>query len=641
MKKILLLLIILNCSVFTQGGWEILINNYTTHNNTINVKIYPVSMIFNGVDGYNLLAHRKNLSNIWQYYYLSGVAWDPDEPNPSLRKKTFYTLNQGEEISLNADEDISGNECDLGFGLGKYRVDVWWNNNILTQPPDESFTIEYDAGYLPLSGNFSADLSIWFIDNTNLPNNEDPRMVFHWLPTDTQSVRVCNYKIEAWNQYENGVRLKEFGNFHYGNGTTLTPNNYTIIPQDPRRDCVNEIYPQYSTQNHLFNFAYTINYIDYYSPSNIGVLTLNLTIEKDVSTPDILTYQMGYPEYPCVLPSPIVITEEATLKLAKGNNNTERILNFRQYTDYNDGTDLLINTNGTFLMESSPNNPSQRTRVILNRYCNVEVSQNGWLTMGSNSVITMNSGSSMYWFPNSHIYGTGNLSSVSKIEIKTGAIIRNCGAVIHEPLNRSIEGGEYKLLDPLTCWSQNGPLSIEHIIDSGGSINITQEGILSIEKNCKLIFDGTESHLSAEPGTSIILGAGASIEFRNGAYLDADGCTFTSINSGEIWQGIVLDEAGSQSNIRNCTFNDAAASIEVSNSVCSITGNTFNISNDPSCHYGINAINETNITIKVYDILGNEVFSFNEYKLAGSYEVRFDGTNLASGMYLYSLEANG
>ncbi|KXK48050.1 MAG: glycosyl hydrolase family 88 [Chlorobi bacterium OLB5] len=45
------------------------------------------------------------------------------------------------------------------------------------------------------------------------------------------------------------------------------------------------------------------------------------------------------------------------------------------------------------------------------------------------------------------------------------------------------------------------------------------------------------------------------------------------------------------------------------------------------------------ITIKVYDILGKEVFSFNEYKLAGSYEVKFDGSNLASGMYFYSIKA--
>ncbi len=51
--------------------------------------------------------------------------------------------------------------------------------------------------------------------------------------------------------------------------------------------------------------------------------------------------------------------------------------------------------------------------------------------------------------------------------------------------------------------------------------------------------------------------------------------------------------------------------------------------------------NNEQVTMKIYDLLGKEVFSLNEYKHAGSYEVKFDGSNLASGMYFYSLEANG
>lgn len=47
------------------------------------------------------------------------------------------------------------------------------------------------------------------------------------------------------------------------------------------------------------------------------------------------------------------------------------------------------------------------------------------------------------------------------------------------------------------------------------------------------------------------------------------------------------------------------------------------------------------VIIKVYDILGKEIFSNNKYNLAGSYEVKFNGNNLASGMYFYSLEVNG
>ena len=45
-------------------------------------------------------------------------------------------------------------------------------------------------------------------------------------------------------------------------------------------------------------------------------------------------------------------------------------------------------------------------------------------------------------------------------------------------------------------------------------------------------------------------------------------------------------------------------------------------------------------TLKVYDMLGNEVATLvDEHREAGRYEVTFDGSNLASGMYLYRLQA--
>ena len=42
----------------------------------------------------------------------------------------------------------------------------------------------------------------------------------------------------------------------------------------------------------------------------------------------------------------------------------------------------------------------------------------------------------------------------------------------------------------------------------------------------------------------------------------------------------------------------------------------------------------------VYDVLGRQVAVLvDEPKLPGSYEVTFDGTNLASGLYFYRMEA--
>jgi hypothetical protein len=46
------------------------------------------------------------------------------------------------------------------------------------------------------------------------------------------------------------------------------------------------------------------------------------------------------------------------------------------------------------------------------------------------------------------------------------------------------------------------------------------------------------------------------------------------------------------------------------------------------------------VTLKVFDVLGREVSTLvDEYRNAGRYEVEFDGSNLASGIYFYKIQA--
>jgi hypothetical protein len=48
----------------------------------------------------------------------------------------------------------------------------------------------------------------------------------------------------------------------------------------------------------------------------------------------------------------------------------------------------------------------------------------------------------------------------------------------------------------------------------------------------------------------------------------------------------------------------------------------------------------SSMTLKVYDLMGREVATLvDEYKEAGSYEVKFDASHLSSGIYLYKLNA--
>lgn len=57
-----------------------------------------------------------------------------------------------------------------------------------------------------------------------------------------------------------------------------------------------------------------------------------------------------------------------------------------------------------------------------------------------------------------------------------------------------------------------------------------------------------------------------------------------------------------------------------------------------SIRYQVSSIAQ--VTLKVYDILGNEVARLvNEDKPVGSYEVDFDASQLSSGIYLYKLTA--
>ena len=47
-----------------------------------------------------------------------------------------------------------------------------------------------------------------------------------------------------------------------------------------------------------------------------------------------------------------------------------------------------------------------------------------------------------------------------------------------------------------------------------------------------------------------------------------------------------------------------------------------------------------NVTLKVYDILGSEVATLvSEQKSPGNYEVKFNGSNLPSGVYIYQLKS--
>ena len=64
--------------------------------------------------------------------------------------------------------------------------------------------------------------------------------------------------------------------------------------------------------------------------------------------------------------------------------------------------------------------------------------------------------------------------------------------------------------------------------------------------------------------------------------------------------------------------------------------NPFN----PSTRIKYSIPQSSNVVIKIFDILGNEIETLvNEEKPTGIYEVQFDATGLSSGVYFYTLTA--
>ncbi|OGU59403.1 MAG: hypothetical protein A2V66_16185 [Ignavibacteria bacterium RBG_13_36_8] len=66
--------------------------------------------------------------------------------------------------------------------------------------------------------------------------------------------------------------------------------------------------------------------------------------------------------------------------------------------------------------------------------------------------------------------------------------------------------------------------------------------------------------------------------------------------------------------------------------------NPFN----PTTNISYSLANDGFVSLKVFDVLGKEVASLvNEVKSAGQYSVSFNGTDLPSGVYIYTLQTNG
>lgn len=110
--------------------------------------------------------------------------------------------------------------------------------------------------------------------------------------------------------------------------------------------------------------------------------------------------------------------------------------------------------------------------------------------------------------------------------------------------------------------------------------------------------------------------------------------------------GSINLEAGGESR------NGFVATIDLSNFAVDVKDEltfpaSFNLSQNypnpfnPSTVINYQLAEEGEVSLKIYDILGKEITTLvNEVKLAGSYDVKFNASNLSSGIYLYTLKTD-
>ncbi len=119
-----------------------------------------------------------------------------------------------------------------------------------------------------------------------------------------------------------------------------------------------------------------------------------------------------------------------------------------------------------------------------------------------------------------------------------------------------------------------------------------------------------------------------------------------AIYAGQIPQGyindsIVVHAGDTTANLNLLTLTDVRQTdlnVPKNYSLSQNYPNPFN----PSTVIKYQIPNSTFVSLKVYDILGNEVGTLvNETMNTGSYEIKFDGSNLSSGIYFYQLKTNG
>ena len=638
------------------GNYEIAVQNYTGQN--IEVQLHPVSAVYRVVNNpyspnfdkgfYSLTAKYRNFAVPPNYYdYINGVHY-------------VYTTNGFEKVLKNQissntlgyqgwNDDFNG--IDNGsfgtFGYGNYKLII---KNLETTRVDSCIImLDYFSNYL----SWGTPGDVYFYIN---PDNATHRFQYRFAAGYNQYIDVNydtpdGYTLRSWapNGLNNPLnrRPKKYGP-EGGFELVDLPQTYNpdYFPLDSRKDCIALPLLNYNCDQNQDFPEQVPNEVRF--DERQGIIPLNLTIKKKIFTP--ISQTTGYPANLLISIEPSVVF---TIDKCPAPNPINSGFFLNPYQNTSNGNDLVLKSSIsldpdslTTLILTSGTNYNENSRIRVRNNCKIIAENRSKIVLGDYSQIILERLENQTTQINSKLLLENNSNLVfginSEINVNAYGELINEGGLIAYSQNSNAKiiiqsNGLYEIKPNVTNI---------HTVNNGGRI-LLQGGHLKIGDNSNLIFDGSTSFMQIDAGSSIVLGENAKIEFKNGAYLIANGSAISSAQGSHGW-GIVLENAGEQTSITNCTFTNLKNSIFVKNTDSNYYGAFKNISNDTfytdaSCNYVIETKNASNITISnnhIYMIQGEGVGILmryyinqgNEESASPTYAVNVMGNEISNGI---------
>ena len=323
------------------------------------------------------------------------------------------------------------------------------------------------------------------------------------------------------------------------------------------------------------------------------------------------------------------------------------------------GNTIWVPTNGNFTFPGSLYKSTDRgltwnvTRPVVNQggsFCAFKDSLNGLLSSAASNVVKRTTDGGTTWTPTdsipqgvsplfmSYVPGTNEAYMVTSVNPPgdlTGSAYTLDNGATWTTVDSVTQHGKAAFVSPSTGWSWGGANVIYKW--SGPPVPVELTSFTAQAQDAKVILHWVTAAEINNKGFEI---------YRNGnkiAFVDGKGTTTEkqdySFIDENLKSGIYnyrlnqLDFDGTQEVIGELTV---YLTLPEKFSLGQNYPNPFN----PSTTISFSILNSEFITLKVFDVLGNEVATLiNEEKSAGSYQVEFDASALTSGIYFYKLQA--